>query len=251
MTSARYLELATIEEVANKLRLEGYAVTPGENGSGPTFDLIAEKPGRKIACEVKAKTSLREAADELRTLRQRARKEGFDFFRLVVASPPHRTQIEIEGFSTALVTFLKTNPPPEIVDIVSHIQKTQHQSGGRRFVGDIPIPQVRMVNLQIEQVDFDRLDIHPKSVHAIGDGVVGFALEFDTLICLDGTTSPVTRRGLWDEDDNHIEYGLPFRFDLTLDRENQVIAANQITVDTSSFYEDNDISHAPEDQASS
>src|SRR4051812_24251782 len=102
MDSAKYLELSTIEEVAGDLEAEGYTVSRPDNGHGPAYDLVAEKPGRKIAVEVKARSSLPGSSEEIAHLRQAAREQGFDSFRLVVASPPHRTGVEIKDLEQSL-----------------------------------------------------------------------------------------------------------------------------------------------------
>src|SRR4051812_7736895 len=114
MAPAKYLKLSTIEELADKLKAEGYTVSRPDDGHGPAYDLVAEKPGRKIAVEVKSRTSLRGASDEIAHLRQAAREQGFDSFRLVVAYPPHRTGVEIADLEQSLLTHLLQNVPPEL-----------------------------------------------------------------------------------------------------------------------------------------
>ena len=52
------------------------------------FDLVAVKGHRRIAYEVKVRQTLGVAAEQIASLRARARREGFDEFRLVVVNEP-------------------------------------------------------------------------------------------------------------------------------------------------------------------
>ncbi len=47
---------------------------------------------------------------------------------------------------------------------------------------------------------------------------------------MDGSTSPISREAR--------DYGFPFRFDVTLDREGRVQTAHEISVNTSSYDDD-------------
>lgn len=114
-TSIDYLEAAKLEELTSQFRNEGYDVILNPGGDDQGYDLIAEKNGTKVAVEVKFNARLRESADKIKALRRRALERGFDEFRLVVVSPPHETNVYIEGLDKKLVEklakFLKDNPP--------------------------------------------------------------------------------------------------------------------------------------------
>ena len=235
-TSAEYLEAAEIEELAERLSAEGYHVYRPQNGSVPKFDLIAEKPGRKIAYEIKAPGSLRHAAGEIGARQRWAKTHGFDAFRLVVVPPPHRTEVEIDGLDAGLVAHLSQHVPIELQEVASRERVAAPPSPDLATVTKDGHPIVRVCDLGVRQIDFDKIKVGPESVRVSGDGVILFGLEYDYLVCLDGTTSPIVRKTLdvW-------EYGFPFRFDVTLDRNGRVTEAHRIAVDPSSYYEDNGI----------
>src|SRR2546423_15676174 len=96
-TSIDYLEAAKLEEITSQFRNEGYNVTLNPGGDDQGYDLIAEKNGAKVAVEVKFNARLRESAETIKALRRRALEGGFDEFRLVVVSPPHETDVYVEG----------------------------------------------------------------------------------------------------------------------------------------------------------
>ena len=227
--SVRYLESWKIEELFEELTSQGYRVRRPAQDNGPAFDLIAEKPGWKIAYEVKARSSLRAAGNQINVLRRRASEEGYDSFRLIVASPPHRTDIKIEGFETALASFLAANLPSEIAELIPHEQRKEQEFIKARYAIEVAVPPIRIIDLKVEQIDFDHLKLRTDGLRVTGDGVVTFTFEYGSQSHPEGGMTSVLRS----------DQGFPFRFDVSLDRENRVISAHQITVNTDDYYEDN------------
>jgi len=150
-TATKYLVLAKIEEVASKLRADGYDVTVPDD----PFDLVAAKAGKKVALEVIARAELRDEAKSIQKLRERARSAGFDEFRLVVVAPPKQTSVTIQGFEQQLSDHLVSNLPPEL-DALS----------------------TGTVVLDVTDTELDSVEVAPEGVRVSGMGVVEVELNY-------------------------------------------------------------------------
>jgi len=198
-----YLEAAKIDDVVRQLQGEGFAVRREARIDGKVYDLVGDKPGRKIAVEVKARSRLQADRASIRQLRERAFEHGVDEFRLVVVNPPHETAVKIEGLEEQLREYMGEHHPTELVDDL----------GLRVRVDDV------------SQVDLDAITITAQGIHLIGDGVVDVEINDD-----DGADDS----GPWMTD-------FPFTFDLLLDHRLRIVEVNRITVNTSHYYRDNEV----------
>ena len=109
----RHWEAAAVEQVAERLKQEGYSVEREARFADSRADLVARKgdetlvyefkvPGRKEADWARAAARLREQA-----IAQGAR------FRLVLVRPPRETRVEVHGIEAALEEALRAQLPQE------------------------------------------------------------------------------------------------------------------------------------------
>ncbi len=202
--SLDYLEAAKVEELAAQLQAEGYTVeaeasVAASNGVA-RYDLIAIRPGRHIAIEVKAAPRLKEFAPELRELRRRAREQGLDEFRLVVVTPPPQRAISVAGFNERLRSHLLDQG----VGLGAH---------GTFAPGTVVS--------NVSNVEINTLEWNGEENRATGTGVLD--------VVLNGAQTILTRapEPLWAAD-------FPFDFDAILDRDRRIRRCD-VRVDTSSL----------------
>jgi len=121
ISSTQYLEAAKVEELASQYKTRGYQVFMDQPSSGGNarYDLIVEKDGHRIAVEVKARSTLKSSAHEIRELREKAIQEGFDEFRLVIVNPPRERSIEVEGIEEILEEHIIEEHFSELADLSS------------------------------------------------------------------------------------------------------------------------------------
>src|SRR5688572_26655128 len=112
--AVRHLHEAKIEEVAERLRGEGYTVRRGPQAGHVEFDLVAEKEGRNVAVEVKDAIELRASARDVMRLRDLALEQGFNDFRVIVVNPPQKKNIAVPGLDAVLLACLRQAPPERL-----------------------------------------------------------------------------------------------------------------------------------------
>ncbi|MGB0386862.1 MAG: hypothetical protein ACPGWR_18770 [Ardenticatenaceae bacterium] len=197
MNALQYLELAKTESIASEYKRKGYEVFVSPFDSEPKYDLIAMKGKRKLAIEVVAHSNLRQESEKISTLRQKARQEGFDEFRLAVVSPPREIPVEVEGLQHKVFDYLATNVPTELSQLSS---RTRVKS--------------------LTQVDVDSISITTRRIRVAGNGVVVVELEDDDEI--------------EDGFDGDIE-DFPLNFDIELDHHLQIKEVHDLVADTEGF----------------
>jgi hypothetical protein len=243
--SLRYLEAAKIEELVDQLSSQGYQVVRPSDADEAPFDLIAEKPGRRLAYNVKAQGHLRGSVEEILARRRYAQEHGIDSTSLVVVNPPHSTDVQIDGIEKALLDYLSEHVPPELERLAER-DRIRLSANWKRPEGEPvtrvaefdftnpdaldamtsrPRPEVTIKPKNVEQLEFDSIAIQKERVRAIGTGLLNAVEVSSTIVSLDGVTSPL---GV-----THLEF--PFRFDVVLDRDGKVFWANQIELDTSAY----------------
>jgi len=212
--SLDYLEAAKIEEIAAQLQADGYVV---ESEASVTaldqttyYDLIATKPGRRVAIEVKAAPRLKGFAQQLRELRRRAREQGLDEFRLVVVTPPPDRAISVAGFDERLRSHLLD------------------QGVALETRGAFP-PGTVVSN--VSNVEINTLEWTGDENRATGTGVLD--------VILNGAQTTLTRNPepIWAAD-------FSFDFDAVLDPERRILRCN-VRVDTSSLRDEIENLSAP------
>lgn len=223
--STRYLEAAKIEELTEELSARGYQVTQLPRVNGALFDLIAQKPGEMIAYEVKAPSSLRPSVERIVEQRKRAKEAGYSSIHLVIVNPPHATETKVEGLEGALAAYFTTNLPQ---DLVAFAERWREDGVGRgdwlpRWHGEKP--DVRYTKIDVRQIDLDRLVVADEQIQVAGDGLIVGTVE----------TEPRTNGYESSRKPTEYEVDMPFKFDLVLDRALRVIKVNRVSVDTSSW----------------
>lgn len=200
--SIDYLEAAKIEELTSQLRDQGYRVTVHPSGEDEGYDLVAEKDNRKVAVEVKSNARLRESAETIKALRRRAIERKYDEFQLVVVSPPHETNVHIEGLDKKLLEYLRRTPP----DALTNVPQRPHIE-------------------TISDLDIDSISITADGTRVNGNGVIRVGERADDGVYI--TNIPLSTLQ-W-------VTNLPFRFEIRLDNELRITDAYKIDVDTSSW----------------
>ncbi len=193
-----YIEAEKIEEISRQLRSDGYDIRADQAEKEPSYDIVAVKNGHSIAVEVKLRDSLPQSAQHIRYLRERARKEGLDEFRLVLVNRPHTTHVEIEGIELLIASYMMESLPQELDELPTRAQI-----------------------LRIADIEYDSVLISKRSIHISGSGVVEIKLEYAGGEAGDGLSSVTD---------------FPFHFALTLDRALKIEMVEELKVDTSSFY---------------
>ena len=199
-TADCYLEAATTEEYADKLRADGYDVKLNVPAleSKMRYDLLATRNGETIAFEVKARSQYAGAVEQIRNLRQTARSSGINEFRLVLVNPPRQTVVSIEGFQAKLPDYLRQEVPQEI---------------------RVLAPSFTLEN--VYEIKIDNIKVDKEGISLTGAAVVRVGRHYHS-----------------DAPEGQTEYeGYPLSFDLTLDHEINIKTVKALCVDTSAFYE--------------
>jgi REase_AHJR-like len=199
-TSIDYLEASRIEELTSQLSDEGYRVTVHPSGEDQGYDLVAEKDNRKVAVEVKFNARLRESAETIKALRRRALERGYDEFRLVVVSPPHKTNVHIEGLDKKLFEHLSENPPDALKNV----------------------PQSPCIE-SVRELEIDSISVTAEGTRVTGDGVVRIWERPTDGVYITNIPRSTLQWGT----------GLPFSFEIKLDNELRITDVYKIDVDTS------------------
>ncbi len=197
----RYLEAAKQAETADRLRAEGFQVEDQATVGDMEFDLVAKKGATRLAYEFKAGNSPRTTKKNLIRLQQAAALAGFEF-RIVVVNPPPRVRVQIDSLADRLLQELIDNFPAEL-DILS----THTRIDG---VSDIEIADIR---------------VKQDETTVSGRGSIDVELQYGSESDRDGDSAS----GLYDS--------YPFDFKATLGAGGDLISLDEISVDTSSFYE--------------
>jgi len=192
-----YVEQAKVEEVAEQLRQQGYAVAPRQDQDAEPFDLVATRGDERLAVEVTSLSQVRGRGRTLQDLRNRALHDGFTEFRLVVASPPREKHITVDHINQEIMEYLFDNIPSPLQNAAS--------------------------NARIDSVDYldiDAIHVNANGIEIEGTGVVSVTLEYGG--SRDGTAS---------------DESFPFRFDVLLGHDLRVKEAYELEVDVSSLDE--------------
>ncbi len=192
----RYLVLSKLREIESELVSHGYAVSSGTVNKD--YDLVAIKGSERIAVEVKAASDLKDSRDELRKLRERAARDGYQL-RLVIVKPPHRISVEIENLEQTICEYMMDNIPSELDEISS-----------------------RTSIEEVSDIGFDDLHIGREGIDVKGSGLVSVHLEYG---------------GGEERDGLDLEDSYPLTFDLRLSHVLSIEEVRSLNVDTSSFYE--------------
>jgi hypothetical protein len=195
--AADYLEADKIEELAEDLSRDGFLVEREARVGDQQFDLVARRNGELVVYEVKARSRLKQSADELARLRAAARKGGVTSYRLVVVNPPHEVKVAIEGLDAALLGYFREELPAE-VDQISYETRAK----------------------RVKLFDVESVDVRRDGVRVKGRGGLDVELNY---------------RGKTDRIDLTTDEGLDFTFDVELGSDLKLVRVNSIKVDVSDF----------------
>jgi hypothetical protein len=200
MTKAlEYLEAAKAEEIAEELRMQGFTVTLEPGGADAGYDILADRGGKRLGIAVKARPALAEEAGEIARLRERAREQRMDEFRLVVVNPPRQVDVEIHGLEQILLVYL-----------ANHVPKDLETS--------TPPSQVeRVTDCEIQSLEAGR-----EGMRVRGVAILEVKLQYG---------GGEEGEAIW------MGEGFPFTFDLQLDNELKLRGEPNIHVDTSRLSE--------------
>lgn len=198
------LEAAKIEELTSQLRGDGYRVTVHPSGEDLGYDLVAEKDNRKMAVEVKFNARLSESAETIKALRRRSIERGYDEFQLVVVSPPHETDVYIEGLDKKLLEHLSESPP----DAFKNVQSPCIES--------------------VRELDIDSISVTAEGTRVTGNGVLRVWERPTGGVYITNIPRSTLQ---W-------VTGLPFTFEIKLDNELRITDVYKIDVDTSSWLDE-------------
>ena len=220
-TSIQYLEAAKIEEVASRLRGEGYEVTIYPTGTDEGYDIVASKGDKKLAVEVKVNSQLRDSAASIKTLRRRAIEHGYDEFRLVVVSPPREVKVSIEKLEEELFKYMEQNLP------------SIWGGDSLQTLGELGLPDVNQIRLvRVGEIEIDSIDITTDEVQVVGTGVAEIEINYWEI-----HEEPFWSAGFPPQDHRSLtrwKTGVPFAFNLILNHDLTISKALKFEVDTSS-----------------
>ena len=195
----RYLELAKLQELRQKLEADGYTVTSQAGGCGVSFDLVAVKEGHVVAYEVKARSRLPAAIEELQRLQRAAASQNIEL-RTVFVEPPRRVDVDVEALESILFAAV-TNEAGVLFD----------ELGGITIVDEV------------HSVTIEELHVRRGSLVVRGTAVVDVTNEHGGGEARDGVT--------W-------SFDFPLDFELTLDPTDlRVVGTPNLVVDLAGFYE--------------
>jgi Holliday junction resolvase len=196
-TAADYLEEAAREDLIARLEGRGYRVAREVPVGDQRVDLLAERDGERIAYEIKARSRLKESAQQIEARREAARRSGVSGFRVLVAVPPHAVDVTIEDFEPELRTYLREHP---LTDVPKYLP-----SGTR---------VENVIDIEIDTVELARSGIRVR-----GRGYVDVAFNDGAVV----------------SDDTRVYDSLPFSFDVELDSALHIKEMHAFTLDTSVF----------------
>jgi hypothetical protein len=186
-------------EVASELERQGYLVELESSIDNQKADLLAHKPGSKtVVYEFDLPANLHQNSEHIRKLRRIADSKGFEF-KLVVVTPPKRIEVAVEGLREALDSaFVERLDSTALASLANRVE-----------IDDVADLEITSLNVRGEQTD------------VAGQGVVDVRLDSGGGEARDGGTA-------YDS--------FPFKFDITLNAQPQVVLVRNLEVDTSSFY---------------
>jgi len=197
--SADYLEAARLEELAEDLRSRGYRVKSDARIGDQVFDLFAQRGSERLVFEVKARSRLKDATEQVARLRAAAQEAGLTQFRLVVVNEPHEVEVTIGDFENELARYLLEEELPSGLDEISSATRVEG-------VTDVAIQSV---------------DIRRSGIHVRGRASVDVELNYGGGTARDGLT---------------VSDSLPFTFDVELGPDLKLVRVNEVEVDLSGFY---------------
>jgi hypothetical protein len=194
----KYYHTAKILELTEKYQSYGYNVVHDYIVNGFNFDLFVTKENEKIYIEVKSEAFSKEKSKKIIEMAAYVKSIENARFELIIATPPRKKNIEFENLSQIIFDYLIENIPSDLDSLSTHTR-----------IEDVI------------DVDIDSVSITEYNIHIGGTASVEVELQY----------------GSSREQEGELYDSFPLEFDLTLDREFNIEEVNNLSVDTSSFYE--------------
>ena len=179
---------------------KGYRVEQEYRLKGYSFDLMAEKGNERIFFEIKSANALPGYRKILRQMAAAVQEINNATFKLVVVNPPRQKNIEIENLEDILFQCFLNDLPAELDALSTHTR-----------ISDIS---------DVEVLD---VEINKEGIRVAGEGLVTVSLQY-------GADSE-------QEDEEAIYDTFPFKFQVLLNHQLELIECAKIEVDVSSFYQ--------------
>lgn len=196
----KHLHKMVSDQLQEEYLKSGWKVSTDEKLGKDTADLIARKGKKTLVFEIKASDYTAKEKKHVERLRHEAVEMGYEF-RLVIANPPKERSVEIIGLDQLFFTHFINETPDELNELSS-----------------------ATVIEDVYDIDIDELTINEgKNIEAKGKGIVSVTLQY-------GPSSDSSSMG-----DSY-----PFAFAAILvieDEKLRIEEINELSVDTSSFYE--------------
>jgi hypothetical protein len=206
----RHWEAAAAEQLAKDLERKGYKVSQHERIGDHVADVVARRGDEVTVYEVKAPPWDERQADEFVELRDWAVRSLNARFKLIIVTPPHEVAAEIAGLDRILLDRLN-NPLPEELDLLSSCTEVD----------------------DVSDLEIGSIVVKPPEIHVEGNAIAHVTLQ-------------------WGRGDDAAEdrESFPFTFALNLDTQGRLLNVEELAVDTSAWYGDDEEDGATESPAS-
>lgn len=198
---AKTYEEAAIEQLVKEYTSKHYFVERQAKIGNLKADLIAKKDNKIIVFEFKSGKWSPQKALAVDKLRNFVAHKLKGEFKLILVNPPRKKEISIEGIENLLFQIL-LNYTSQTDDLATHVTLDE-----------------------VTDVDIDSIEINKDIIDVTGTGNASYELQY-------GSDSDVVH----DDGLQSIET-FPFSFRLYLGHDLKTANAEEIDVDTSSFYE--------------
>jgi hypothetical protein len=201
----KYWEQAAVEETRLQYLEQGYEVETQALLGQHTADLVARRGKEIVVAEFKSGPWSPEKDRAVAALRNHSVHTLGAQFVMIWAPPPVERIIEVEGLEEHLCNYLMDNLPSELDELSTHTQIEE-----------------------VTDVSLSSIVLGPSTMEIRGTALVGVQLVY-------GSESDRAH-------DNGAEMGdsFPFQFSLTLNEDRGIDEVEELKVDTSDFYGDDE-----------
>jgi hypothetical protein len=201
----KYWEQAAVEETRVQYLEQGYVVETHALLGQHTADLVARRGKEIVVAEFKSGPWSPEKEHAAAALRSYSVHTLGAQFVMVWAPPPVERTIEVDGLEKKLCNYLMENFPSELDEISTHTQIEE-----------------------VSDVSVSSIVLGPSTTEIRGTALVGVQLVY-------GSESDRENDSGAEMDDS-----FPFQFSLTLNEDREIGEVEELTVDTSDFYGDDE-----------
>jgi hypothetical protein len=205
MNSAAYhLEMAKIEEYAERYQKLGFIIEREVNIAGVVIDLIAKKGSDKICFEFIYRKNSSRKIQHLVAIGEAAKRIEASDFKVIVFDDPKQIDLEIEWIEEILFDVIESHEAEsQLVDI-----------GNGYEVNGIYLGEIHSIKLNEKEI----------RISGVGDIDIGIFIGPSR----DGMT---------------VTYNFPFDFDIQVDYNKKLRAIHSLNIDESEYYDNSDEEH--------